>query len=152
MRDGLSIPSNYGIGAMMTTNIFVPAAVAAFVILAATGVETVAPKGPTQVSLKNLSFEDGYFHQEFYVTGVGGIDMYWTAEINRGKRQLCSGGDRAPYKDQDPKEYTPDEWTKDDCPELKAGDEAFAVWSYRDDQGVFVRLEKTLVLTEDDLR
>ena len=131
----------------MTSNVWIVAiALAAYGAL--WGLDEIVPKGPTQVSLKRLSYEDGVFTQEHMISGSGIIQMDWTAEINRGTAQLCSGGGRAPYENETPKSFSPNQWTGDKCPPLANGDEAFAVWEYFDDTGTRVRISG-LIKIED---
>ena len=110
--------------------------------------EFAAPKGPTQASLKHLVYQDGLFTQEHSISGDGVLQMDWTAEINRGDRQLCSGSGTAPYQNETPKTFDADAWTGGDCPPLLPGDEALAVWEYFDDDGTRVRLSGLIVIGE----
>lgn len=136
---------------MMASNIITPTAIVATIYFGTLGIEAALPTGPTQASLESLEYENGVFRQEFRITGDRFLDMNWTAEINRGARSLCSGGGRAPYRDATPKEFDADEWTFDDCPPLRPGDEAFAVWSYIDGEGLKRRFDARLILTEEML-
>ena len=136
---------------MIASNLTWVVAGAAAIYISGVGIESISPKQPTQASLKSLTFENGMFGQEFFITGDGFLTMKWSAEINRGNMQLCSGGGVAPYRDATPKQFSPDNWTFDDCPPLIPGDEAFAVWSYTDDTGLNVKFQGTLVLTEEHL-
>lgn len=134
---------------MMTSQAVIPIAVAIGIYGAAVGIEQTVPTAPTQATLKSLTFSDGLFEQEFYVTGEGFIDMHWTAKITRGAIQLCSAGGEAPYLDQDPEKYAPGRWAGCHGVEVQSGDEAVAIWSYTDENGVNHRFSAMLTLTEE---
>jgi hypothetical protein len=115
---------------------------------AAVGVDKLSPDGPTRVALKSLVYEDGMFVQEHHISGAGVIQMDWSAEINRGAVQLCSGGGRAPYQSETPKSFSADDWTGGECPNLQDGDEGVAVWEYFDSNGTRVRITGTVVISD----
>lgn len=136
---------------MDATTTFFGLMIGSAAFLGTLGIEAVTPKGPTQASLKTLTLADGYFVQEHFVTGSGALEMTWAAEITRGMDQLCSGGGVAPYADQIPKRFSPDDWTGDDCPILQAGDFGFATWTYLDETGTRVTVQGQLKITAEML-
>ena len=100
---------------------------------------TVAPQ-PVRLTLEYLRFENGHFIQHISVSGREAVNAEWAARIwrNEGDRDivLCSGGGHFPYNGAASKPMTPSYWTDDDCPELRPGDQALAVWSYRAEDGL----------------
>lgn len=96
------------------------------------------------IALVDLNYTDGYFIQSHKVEG-GPIKGYWSAEIMRGNQQLCSGGGEAPYE-TGVKQFNADDWTGADCPELKEGDLARAVWEYRLRSGAIASITGIVII------
>lgn len=132
---------------MITGNVISSAVVSGLAgigLLAGVGVADLFVTKERTLALINLSYEDGYFIQSHKVDG-GPIKGYWSAEIMRGNEQLCSGGGEAPYE-TGVKKFIPDDWTGADCPELKKGDLARAVWEYRLRSGAIASITGTVVI------
>jgi len=111
-----------------------------------------SPPKPISMNLKHLTFEDGRFEQEFYITGTKVLEANWAAEINRGDRQLCFASGTAPYQNEKPKSFPPDGWAgqfEGDCGPLQSGDTAIAVWAYKTEQGLLVRVSGEITIDKD---
>lgn len=103
-------------------------------------VAAVVTVPPVRMELEYLRYEDGHFLQHISIQGADAVTAEWSARIWRddGERDavLCSGGGNFPYNGEPSKPMTPSYWTDDECPSLKPGDQALAVWSYRAEDGV----------------
>ena len=107
--------------------------------------DAVALPQERRLILEHLSYENGLITQRHRVEGSAIIQATWAAEIVRGKQQLCSGGDRAPYEGGQ-KSFTPSAWTGDDCPDLLPGDIARASWEYKTTEGYLVSISGQIII------
>lgn len=92
---------------------------------------------PVRVEVRSIEYveEDGAGFVRQHIVPSTEIRMAWTAQIVRGRRELCSGSGEAPY-DGSTTEWLLDDWTGDDCPDtLLPTDQLNAAWEYRDESG-----------------
>ncbi len=122
----------------------VVSAMGAVGLAAGVGIADIFGEKERSIALVDLNYTAGYFIQSHKVEG-GPIKGYWSAEIMRGNHQLCSGGGEAPYE-TGVKQFNPDDWTGADCPELKEGDEARAVWEYRLRSGAIASITGIVII------
>lgn len=109
-------------------------------------VEDLATTQPVEMRLAELRYEDGNFIQRHEVSGIPVIMAAWTAQILRGDIPLCEGGGTAPYEGGQAKRMTPDYWTGDQCPAIKAGDTAIAAWTYTGSDGIIRTISGKITL------
>lgn len=120
--------------------------VVAFVAGTAVDLAGEAFTPPTRImALESLRYENGQFIQKHSVEG-GPIRATWSASVKRNGRVLCSGGGSAPYDGHAPADFTPSEWTRDNCPDLQSGDVGLAVWEYRLKNGTLVSVSGRVVI------
>lgn len=102
--------------------------------------------GKRELILKDLFFDNGYFHQLIVPEGVDVLRANWAASITDGEYHVCSGGNNAPYERKlIPKKMTPDQWTGDSCDGLIVGQQylASAIWEWRDAEGQTRQITKS---------
>lgn len=88
------------------------------------------------------------FEQWLVPYGVAVINGAWSAAIYRGDKQLCSGGDNAPYSGR-PVSYNASDWTGGDCPDtLFPTDIAVVNWEYKDGHGSLITISAKFKLGE----
>ena len=97
---------------------------------------------PYGLQAAELKYEDGKFIQRIVPINAPRVPAQWTAEINRNGSQICGGSGFANYEGVE-QIYSPNDWTGDNCPELKTGDFAIATWKYQDvnDNNIIVTRE-----------
>lgn len=92
---------------------------------------------PYQLRVDSLTFESGRFVQTVSPVGATVLQGEWSASIFTADGDfLCGDGGNGSY-DGRTKRFSPDDWTGDDCPSLRAGESyrASASWSNTDQFG-----------------
>lgn len=106
------------------------------------GKNIIAPERSLELQYVRYNSETGLFEQHLIPRGPDVIRGEWAAAIYRGDRQLCSGGNNAPYIGR-PQEFSANEWTGGNCPDLKSGDLAVVSWDYKDSHGNTITISRT---------
>ena len=88
---------------------------------------------PRALTVTQLEFIDGEFHQITEPIGQGSIRADWAAKIETGDGKfVCGGGATSTYGRRSvPLVMTPDDWTGDTCDLLPGKYKAKALWEFR---------------------
>ena len=104
------------------------------------GINNLSRTDSARMELESLRYENGKFYQVHKITGATSMRAEWAAKITRDGGFLCVGGGTSIYKNGGSPPMDPSFWTGDDCPELRPGDKADAVWEYVDENNVRRRI------------
>lgn len=94
---------------------------------------------PFGLHLVNLEYQSGFVKQNIQPINSEAVRAEWAAKFTRSGRVLCAGGGASNY-DGTVHEFTPSEWTGQDCPVLQAGDIGSASWTYKDVNGNLITI------------
>jgi hypothetical protein len=91
------------------------------------------------IRAERLEYRGGHIHQYLTIRSLRPVAATWVAEIVRAGIIICKGSGIAAYEPRingESRAFTPSQWTGDQCPDIRPGDRANAVWIYRNVLGL----------------